>query len=105
MKRMKKLFVLLLAVVMMMGLSVTAFAAGDATIVINNANKNESYKAYKLFDMTTSGSDGNKTYSYFTKDEALKNELVADYHLTFTESAAGGTWYVKLLHPALKLFL
>ncbi len=95
MKRMKKLFVLLLAVVMMMGLSVTAFAAGDATIVINNANKNESYKAYKLFDMTTSGSDGNKTYSYFTKDEALKNELVADYHLTFTESAAGGTWYVK----------
>ena len=95
MKRMKKLFALLLAVVMVMGLSVTAFAAGDASIVINNANKNEKYNAYKLFDMTTSGTGDSKTYSYFTTNEDLKDELVADYHLTFTESAAGGTWYVE----------
>ena len=57
MKNMKKLFSLVLALVMVMGLTVAAgAAAADRTITIQNASKGATYTAYKLFDAKDNGS-------------------------------------------------
>lgn len=57
----KKIFALLLVVVMVVGLSTAAFAqtvgtavAGKGSITISNAAKGETYSVYKLFDATNS---------------------------------------------------
>lgn len=57
MKTMKKLFALLLAVIMVMAMGTTAFAAepGTGSITINNATIHEKYAGYKIFDATVSG--------------------------------------------------
>ena len=75
MKRMKKIFALLIAMVMVLGMSTSVFAAqthsaaytgtdGDgATITVNNAAKGETYKVYKIFDATVTGTnDGSIAY-------------------------------------------
>lgn len=61
MKRLSKLLSLALALVMALTMSVTAFAA---TITVENAVEGEKYTAYKIFDVSTSGSGDNKTYAY-----------------------------------------
>ncbi|MGO5163498.1 SpaH/EbpB family LPXTG-anchored major pilin [Fusicatenibacter saccharivorans] len=66
MKHMKKLFGLLLAVVMVFAMSVSVFAdtATKYTITINNTQTGHTYEAYQIFSGTlteTIGSDGVKT--------------------------------------------
>ena len=67
MKRMKKLFAMLITMVMVLGMSMSVFAqnkalepadADNATITINNPAKNETYKVYKVFDATVTGAVG-----------------------------------------------
>lgn len=89
MRHMKKLASVLLALVMMMALSLTAFAqtadtaqGGQATITVSNASKGETYKVYKLFDATVNGKTGEESSiaytgtipdslsAYFEKDSA-----------------------------------
>ena len=93
MKKTKKLFALLLAVVMMMGLGVTASAA---TITIENPAVGETYTAYKLFDVKT---NADKTaYSYSTTNRELVNALTAEGAnpgLDFTKAASEDVWYVS----------
>lgn len=89
MKKTRKLFALLLAVVMMMGLSVTASAAN---ITIDNPVSGQTYTAYKLFDVSIS-TDGD-SYSYSTMNKDLVSEL-KEIGLTFDESLDGNTFYVK----------
>ncbi len=59
MKNMKKLFALLIVMVMVLGMSTMAFAADETTttgsITVKNATKGYEYKAYKVFDATYSG--------------------------------------------------
>ena len=72
MKRMKKIMALMLAAIMMMAMSVTAFAAGGAagtcTLTVNAKGgqdlKGQTIKLYKLFDVTESGEAPNKNYAY-----------------------------------------
>ncbi len=64
MKRIKKLAALMVAAMMALAMSITAFAqtveldpadSDNATITINNAAKDETYSIYKLFDATVNG--------------------------------------------------
>ena len=70
MKKFKKVSAFMLAVVMALAMSITAFAQtaalnpadkDNATITINNAAKGETYYIYKLFDATV-GEDGQIAY-------------------------------------------
>lgn len=72
MKRMKRIMALMLAAIMMMAMSVTAFAAGGAagtcTLTVNAKGgqdlKGQTINLYKLFDVTESGEAPNKNYAY-----------------------------------------
>ena len=86
MKHTKKLFSVLLTLVMALALAVPAFAqtvtVGETggSITISNAAKGETYTIYKLFDASVTGSDGGSIAytgtipeslkAYFTKDSA-----------------------------------
>ena len=95
MKKMKKIFALLIAMVMVLGMSVSVFAqtaplspadADNASITINNPSKNETYKVYKVFDATVTGTaDGSISYQ-----GAIPSSLS-----TYFEQI-GTTGYVKL---------
>lgn len=54
MRKVKRIFALLLAMVMTLSLGITALAADNGTITITNATKGETYKIYKIFDATVS---------------------------------------------------
>lgn len=69
MKRMKRIMALMLAAIMMMAMSVTAFAAGTTHSLTVNVKggqdlKGQTINLYKLFDVTESGEEPNKNYAY-----------------------------------------
>lgn len=81
MKRIKKLAAAMLTAIMMMTMTVTAFAAGTHTLTVNVKDgqdlKGQTINLYKLFDVTTStsGSDTNYAYTVNTA-EGYKDALV-----------------------------
>ena len=70
MKKMKKIFALLIAMVMVLGMSTMAFAAepatvtpnGSGTITITNAVKGETYTVYRLFNAMANATTGAIVY-------------------------------------------
>ena len=82
MKRMKKIMALMLAAIMMMAMSVTAFAAETAHSLTVNANggqdlKGQTINLYKLFNVTESASGETKNYAYTVNTaEGYKAALV-----------------------------
>ena len=70
MKKVKKFVSLILAAVMVMAMSVVAFAddgtqgttTAKGTITVENPKEGESYTAYKIFDVTYS--NGKDAYAY-----------------------------------------
>lgn len=86
MKHVKKITTLMMVLIMALSMTTTAFAknivvgGGEGAITISNAAKGETYKIYKLFDATITGTqDGSIAYqgdvpeelsTYFQKDEA-----------------------------------
>lgn len=81
MKRMKRIMALMLAAIMMMAMSVTAFAAGTTHSLTVNVKggqdlKGQTINLYKLFDVTESGEAPNKNYAY-TVNTQYKATLVS----------------------------
>ena len=62
MKHAKKIASLLLALVMVLGMSVTTFAAGTNSITVNGAKAGETYTIYKMLDLVVN--EGMTAYSY-----------------------------------------
>lgn len=52
---MKSFLGLLLAVIMVLSMSVAAFAAGEGSITISGTVSGKTYELYKIFDLTQSG--------------------------------------------------
>ena len=81
MKSIKRIIALLLTAVMTMTMSVTAFAANPSCSLTVNVKEEgqdlqgQTINLYKLFDVTTSQSDGKTNYAY-TVNEAYKATLV-----------------------------
>ena len=79
---MKKFVSVLLALVMTLALSVTALAAGENnTITVKNAQKNETYKIYKMLDLSV---NEDKTAYTYTVNAAWKD--------FFTGTGAGAAY-------------
>lgn len=77
MKRIKKLAAAMLTAIMMMTMTVTAFAAGNCTLTVNVKSgegvptqtlKDQTINLYKLFDVTTSTSGETTNYAYTVND-------------------------------------
>ena len=114
MKRMKKIMALMLAAIMMMAMSVTAFAAegvaGTHTLTVNvNSTtpaqdlKGQTINLYKLFDVTESKSGETTNYAY-TVNNTYKAALASDEKLagakfslyTSAEDAKNGKNAIKV---------
>ena len=91
MKKIKKIFALLIAMVMVLGMSTSVFAA---TIDVDGAIKDETYNAYKILEYTSDGD----AYSYYLLDAdytgALGTALKAA-GFEFTQSADKTQWFVS----------
>lgn len=70
MKTMRKLFTVLLAMVMTLALAVPAFAAETGSITITNPQGDRTYKAYKIFDVTYTADEVNYSYTISDTDPA-----------------------------------
>lgn len=77
MKRIKKLVAAMLTAIMMMTMTVTAYAAGNCTLTVNVKSgegvptqtlKDQTINLYKLFDVTTSTSGETTNYAYTVND-------------------------------------
>ncbi len=67
MKHTKKLFSVLLTLVMALALTIPAFAAGTNTITVTDAQKGETYSIYKMLDLSVNAA--NTAYSYKVNTE------------------------------------
>ena len=126
MKRMKKIMALMLAAIMMMAMSVTAFAAEGATPAAAGANtltvnvksgagvptqtlKDQTIYLYKLFDVTESGTTGSKNYAYTVNTEtgykdAIKSALGTSFTGTTDEEYAAAVLALKDTEGAVQKF-
>lgn len=120
MKRMKKIMALMLAAIMMMAMSVTAFAAGGATgthtLTVNVKSttpaqdlKGQTINLYKLFDVTESGTTESKNYAYTVNTEtgykdAIKSALGTLFTGTTDEEYAAAVLALKDTEGAVQKF-
>ena len=120
MKRMKRIMALMLAAIMMMAMSVTAFAAEGATatntLTVNVKStepaqdlKGQTIKLYKLFDVTESGTTESKNYAYTVNTEtgykdAIKSALGTSFSGTTDEEYAAAVLALKDTEGAVQKF-
>ena len=93
---MKKILSLILALMMLLTLGTTAFAANDdGSITITNATIGEDYAVYKVFDLTYSGENVAYTYTKMGDTDAFYDALVSESS-PFALTAAGNAYNVSL---------
>lgn len=94
MKTAKKLASLLLALVMVLSLATTAFAAGTGSITVDNPIAGQTYTAYKIFDVVYD-TDGHYSYTIDSSSEwfdTVKTYATEANGLTLTQ-VNGSTTY------------
>ncbi len=120
MKRMKKIMALMLAAIMMMAMSVTAFAAegatGTHTLTVNVKTttpaqdlKGQTINLYKLFDVTESNSGETTNYAYTVNEatgykDAIKSALGTSFTGTTDEEYAAAVLALKDTEGAVQKF-
>jgi len=122
MKRMKKIMALMLAAIMMMAMSVTAFAAegatGTNTLTVNvktgpgvptQTLTDQTIYLYKLFDVTESGTTESKNYAYTVNTEtgykdAIKSALGTLFSGTTDEEYVAAVLALKDTEGAVQKF-
>ena len=120
MKKVKKIMALMLAAIMMMALSVTAFAAegatGTNTLTVNVKTttpaqdlKGQTINLYKLFDVTESGTTESKNYAYTVNTEtgykdAIKSALGTSFSGTTDEEYVAAVLALKDTEGAVQKF-
>lgn len=120
MKRMKRIMALMLAAIMMMAMSVTAFAAegatGTHTLTVNVKStepaqdlKGQTINLYKLFDVTESKSGETTNYAYTVNTEtgykdAIKSALGTSFTGTTDEEYAAAVLALKDTEGAVQKF-
>lgn len=117
MKRMKKIMALMLAAIMMMAMSVTAFAAegatGTRTLTVNAKGgqdlKGQTIYLYKLFDVTESNSGETTNYAYTVNaatgyKDAIKSALGTSFTGTTDEEYAAAVLALKDTEGAVQKF-
>ena len=125
MKHLKKMMALVIAMVMVLAMGVTVFAASQYTITIDNASNTsvsidgKTYTAYKLFDVTYTGSNKEDPHAYSIDSDGdgawawstLTSGITADtngvydnttYGLKFTPTAADPSVFSITETPLLK---
>lgn len=84
MKHTKRILAIMLVVAMVFAFGTTAFAAGNNTITVNNAQNGETYTAYKMFDLSVDLDKDAYTYTV--------NSAWSDF---FTSPGAGAAFITK----------
>lgn len=98
MKTMKKLTCVMVALVLMLALCVTAFAAGTGSITVDNPKGGVTYTAYKIFDVVYD--TGKTAFSYTIAGSSPWYSVVdayaktTDSHLTLAKAASEDTYIV-----------
>ena len=98
MKTMKKLTCVMVALVLMLALCVTAFAAGPGSITVDNPSNGVTYTAYKIFDVVYNTDKTAYSYTiahsspWYSVVDAYAN--TADSHLTLAKAASEDTYIV-----------
>lgn len=114
MKKMKKIMALMLAAIMMMAMSVTAFAAETTRSLTVNAKggqdlKGQTINLYKLFDVTESNSGETTNYAYTVNaatgyKDAIKSALGTSFTGTTDEEYAAAVLALKDTEGAVQKF-
>ena len=114
MKKMKKIMALMLAAIMMMAMSVTAFAAETTRSLTVNAKggqdlKGQTINLYKLFDVTESNSGKTTNYAYTVNaatgyKDAIKSALGTSFTGTTDEEYAAAVLALKDTEGAVQKF-
>ena len=81
MKNVRKVFALMLALLMVLGMSsMSVFAAKNDSITINEAKPGETYNLYKMFDLSVNSEENPTAYTY---------KVNSDWAAFFAEGGAG----------------
>lgn len=90
MKTMKKLTCVMVALVLMLALCVTAFAAGPGSITVDNPRNGVTYTAYKIFDVVYNTDKNAYSYTIALNPKSPWYDVVANYNgVTLTPAATG----------------
>lgn len=78
MKRLKKLAALVLAAVMVLSMGMTAFADGDASIVINGTKAGQKIEAYRMFTAVKTGTTAEGATVDYTLEKVFESFFTGD---------------------------
>ena len=93
MKKLRKVLALILAMVMVLGMSTTAFADGtDGKITLTNASAGQDYNLYKILDATYDAV--NDATSYYTTNATFAADKTTPFTFTSTPDSQGRYYVV-----------